>query len=95
MKPAQQMEIRKRKLMLNIMDALNCSQQEAITYLATLAQIEKSHPEYGIQNLPLPTLMAVLKQTLQKHQDNQSLNQTLNGPIQDSNNLDQTLGTSK
>lgn len=90
-KTPEQLSVTKRKLMGKLMDALKCSRQEALMFLASFAQLAKTNPEYGIQNMDPDHLIAFIKQVYFKEIDKANLNRTLNGPQQDRNNLDNLL----
>lgn len=91
----EQMGVQNRDILLKVMDTLQCSKREALMYLSSMRQLEKMHPEYGIQNLPPNMLLEAIRQMRNKLMDQQSLNSTLKGPVQDQNNLDNMLKAPK
>ena len=90
-----QLGVKNRNLMIEVMDTLGCSKREALMYMASLKALEEKHPEYKIGQLPPKMLLQVMKQIRDKLMDQHNLEQTLKGPQQDANNLDSLLGSNK
>jgi hypothetical protein len=94
-KNSEQLGVTKRNLLIKVMDALGCSKREALMIMASFAQVEKAHPEYGIQKIPFPKLLDAIKQTYIKNKETQALHKGLSAPVQETGNLDNFLNSNK
>lgn len=94
-KSPEQIQVSKRNLLFKVMDTLQCSKQEALMYLSSFQQAEKLHPEYKISQIPIDTLLAMVKQTRDHLQEQNSVNSLLNGPQNEQNQVGALLGKNK
>lgn len=94
-KTENQIQVSKQQLLFKVMDTLGCSKYEALMYLSSFQQMEKMHPEYKIGQIPIQTLLAMVKQTRDHLQNQNNVHSMLNGPKNEQNQVASLLGSNK
>src|SRR5271167_1942521 len=88
-----QINVRKRNDITQVMDALGVNREGALVFLHGLAALERQHPEKGVGKVPLKSILQAAQQMVPRIQAKKKMDITLNGQAQGSTNLDAMLGS--